>query len=566
MKKSWLFLLGILSASISFGQAGLNTDRERVKTAILLTENERYAEAISSFDALLRNNPKDGHANFYLGDCYLKRNQLDSAILIWNRGYENNLKSPEAEQLSISFLGKFRALWIAGDTSSASAMLLKAEAIQTLNGKKDKKEVRNVKMAELYRLAAGTKILSNIKDISGAIKLITKAYKLDPTNEDHNLLMGDAIYQRDLIIAKNSKEPLIATDAVAEYNQLLGVNPKNIRALYRKGLIYQATKSYDVALIEFKNMIGLDSTFAPAYRSMGQIYADKGDMKKALFYWKKYLKINDNLEARNRIALVIYSAGMYCEFLEEIEVFFAQNIATLDQTHLFIEATLRCDNKTADYQKALTLNTQILNAIPTENQTFVDLYNQAKLLKKTGQDSLSILYFDRVLPMTDSTFYIKEIAPLLTKYYYEKKDYVRAINCYSKLGSINGLGYEDAFYFGYCYYKLSDFKKADSAFSISARLNDKWTAPLYYMAICKVKLDTKNENLAFNDFLSLSALITPEVRASDPTLKKYALEAAKYLAAYYKNTNDPKNARIQFEIIYAIDPKNVDAKNELGIK
>lgn len=564
--KTTLLLLGAIWVISVKGQSTLNADKERVKTAILLTENERYAEAIGSFNQLLSANPKDGHANFYLGDCYLKRSQQDSAISVWSRGYDNTIKLPETEQLAINYIGKFRALWCLGDTSAASAMFQKAEALQTLNGKKEKKDVRNIKMAELYRLAAETKILSNIKDISGAIKLITKAYKLDPTNEDHYLLMGDAIYQRDLIIAKNSKEPLIASDAVAEYNQLLGVNPKNIRALYRKGLIYQATKSYDVALIEFKNMIGLDSTFAPAYRSMGQIYADKGDMKKALFYWKKYLKINDNLEARNRIALVIYGAGMYCEFLEEIEVFFSQNVATKDLKNLFVEATLRCNNNTVNYEKALSLNSEILNGIPFENQSFTDLYNQAKLLKKSGQDSLSILYFDRVLPMTDSSFYIKEIAPILTKHYYEKKDYVRAINCYSKLGSINGLSFEDAFYFGYCYYKMSDFKNADSAFSISAKLNDKWSAPIYYMAMCKLKLDTKNEYLAFNDFLKLSELITPELRGTDPTLKRYSLEAAKYLGAYYKNNNDPKTAKIHWQTVYELDPKNTDAKSELGIK
>lgn len=566
MKTIILFILATHWVAISFGQAILNTDRERVKAAINLTENERYSEAIAYYNKLLVTNPKDGHANFYLGDCYLKRGQIDSAVFIWNRGYESNLSSVETERLAINFVGKYRALWITGDTSAASGMLLKAEALQTLNGKKEKKGIRNVKMAELYRLAAETKILSQIKDISGAMQYITKAYKLDPSNEEHNLLMGDAIYQRDLIIAKSSNEPLIASDAVAEYNQLLGVNPKNLRALYRKGLIYQATKSYDVALIEFENIIKLDSTFAPAYRSIGQIYADKGDMKKALLNWKKYLKINDNLEARNRISLIIYSAGMYCEFLEEIEAFFTKNIATKEQKHLFIEATLRCNNNSVDYNKALTLNSAILNEIPVESQSFIDIYNQAKLLKKIGQDSLSLVYFDRALPMTDSSFYIKEIAPVLTKYFYEKKDYVKAISCYSKLGSINGLGFEDAFYFGYCYYKLSDFKNADSAFSVSAKLNDKWSAPFYYMAMCKVKLDTKNEYLAFNDFQTLSTLITPEIRAADPTLKRYALEAAKYLAAYYKNNNDPKNARIQFQVIYEIDPKNVDAKMELGIK
>jgi lipoprotein NlpI len=86
------------------------------------------------------------------------------------------------------------------------------------------------------------------------------------------------------------------------------------------------------------------------------------------------------------------------------------------------------------------------------------------------------------------------------------------------------------------------------------------------MAMCKLKLDTKNEYLAFNDFLKLSELITPELRGTDPTLKRYSLEAAKYLGAYYKNNNDPKTAKIHWQTVYELDPKNADAKSELGIK
>ena len=130
--KTTLLLLGAIWVISVEGQSTLNADKERVKTAILLTENERYAEAIGSFNQLLLANPKDGHANFYLGDCYLKRSQQDSAIAVWSRGYDNTLKLPETDQLAINYLGKFRALWCLGDTSAASAMFQKAEALQTL--------------------------------------------------------------------------------------------------------------------------------------------------------------------------------------------------------------------------------------------------------------------------------------------------------------------------------------------------------------------------------------------------------------------------------------------------
>jgi len=61
--KTTLLLLGAIWVISVKGQSTLNADKERVKTAILLTENERYAEAIGSFNQLLLANPKDGFGN-----------------------------------------------------------------------------------------------------------------------------------------------------------------------------------------------------------------------------------------------------------------------------------------------------------------------------------------------------------------------------------------------------------------------------------------------------------------------------------------------------------------------
>jgi len=126
----------VLFSSILFGVSSVFA--QTLNEAIYKTENERYADALRDFSLLVNKEPSNGDVYFYYGDCYFEKGEIDSAILIWNKGYEMDKLSP------MPFVGKFRVLWLNGDKPGAQGEILKA--MELTKGKK-----MNLKRAEVIR-------------------------------------------------------------------------------------------------------------------------------------------------------------------------------------------------------------------------------------------------------------------------------------------------------------------------------------------------------------------------------------------------------------------------------
>jgi len=169
---------------------------QTLKDAIYKTENERYADALVDFKGLVAKEPANGDVYFYYGDCYFEKGEVDSAILIWNRGYEMD------KLTAMPSVGKFRVLWLKGDKAGAQA-----EALKAMELTKSKK--LNLKRAEVIRGIAEMYIEAESKDLDQAIILLQEAIEKDPSNEDNYLLQGDALY---------AKTPQDASPAIKSYN------------------------------------------------------------------------------------------------------------------------------------------------------------------------------------------------------------------------------------------------------------------------------------------------------------------------------------------------------------
>ena len=124
-----LFLIGAaFLSSLAFGQT--------LKDAIYKTDNERYADAIKDFAALVKADPMNGELYFYYGDCYFDKGLVDSAKMMWNKSYEVD------KLRALPFVAAGRVLWIDGKKPEAKVEFDKAFALT----KKDK-----LKRAEVIR-------------------------------------------------------------------------------------------------------------------------------------------------------------------------------------------------------------------------------------------------------------------------------------------------------------------------------------------------------------------------------------------------------------------------------
>ena len=209
MKATVFFAVLLLSVTDVVSQS--------LSEAIYKTENERYADALLDFKALVAKEPTNGDVYFYYGDCYFEKGEIDSAIMVWNKGYEMDQLTP------MPLVGKFRVLWLKGDKPGAQGEVLKA--MELTKGKKT-----NIKRAEVIRGVAEMYIESETKDLDQALLLLQEAITKDPSNEDNYLLQGDALY---------AKTPQDATPAIKSYNLALDINKKSPRGKLRVANIYQ---------------------------------------------------------------------------------------------------------------------------------------------------------------------------------------------------------------------------------------------------------------------------------------------------------------------------------------
>ena len=197
-----LLLSTLLLTGYSFAQT--------LQSANNKAENERYRDAINEFKKLIAADPINGENYFYYGDCYFEMEDLDSAKMMWRKGYEVD------KVRALPIVGYGRVLWLEGKTTEAKAEFTKA----LLLAKKDK-----LKKAEVIRGIAEVYIEAPNKNLDEALILLEEAIIKDPKNEDNLLLKGDALY---------AKTPDNASLAIKSYLAVLDINPKSARGVVRR--------------------------------------------------------------------------------------------------------------------------------------------------------------------------------------------------------------------------------------------------------------------------------------------------------------------------------------------
>src|ERR1700741_2359125 len=213
MKKVITISAGILLASTSFAQT--------LQDAMTKTDNERFAAAAADFRALIAKEPAKGENYFYYGENFLKKGDLDSANIFYQKGTEVNATYP------LNYVGLGKVLWYKGNTSDAKAQFYKAA---TLGANKN---------AEVMRRTAEAYINAENKNLDEALNLLNAAIKIEPKNPENYILKGDALLE---------KNPTDGGAPIKEYSKATELNPKSAKGILRQGKLYQRGRNYQLAL------------------------------------------------------------------------------------------------------------------------------------------------------------------------------------------------------------------------------------------------------------------------------------------------------------------------------
>jgi tetratricopeptide (TPR) repeat protein len=534
--KRILLLSTLLISGLHYAQS--------LQVANAKTENERYRDAINDFKKLVATDPINGENYFYFGDCYFEMEELDSAKIMWKKGYEVD------KLRALPLVGQGRVLWLEGNANGAKAEFTKA----LLLTKKDK-----LKKAEVIRGIVEIYVEAPTKNLDEALILIEEAILKDPTNEDNYLLKGDALY------ARNSSD---ASEALKAYNQVLVINPKSPRGIVRKALIYQRARNEAEANKMYNEAKAIDPTYAPAYRLNAELFMMFGKNDKAIENWLKYLELNNNIESRYRYVNALYGASQWCVMLPQLDILIASNMNNFFIQRFYAFAYANCATDSLNLDKALSASDRFFTMVPTDKINYQDHKLRGTLYQKKAQDSLAILAFEQAASMNDIAY--KELINDLIKLYNKNKMYEKLILAYEVRRQKNGklLAQEEydlgkAYYFG-----RNDYQAADSIFQVVIKNDSTYVPAHIYRGRSNYKMDTNNEKwMAFPHYLKVTEIVKPEDR-SQASKKAFVLESLRYVADYYsKSSNkDLDKAKKYFEEILVIEPTDANAKKALGIK
>lgn len=524
----------IIAFSFLFGSLA---NAQTLEDAIKKTDNERYAAARTVFNALIAKEPTKADNYFYFGENYFKNDELDSANLMWQKGH--SLDALNA--LNIVGLGKY--YWYKGDTIKGRIEFIKAE---TLTKRKN---------AEVLRRTAEVFTYAPIKRLDEAIRLLDLAVKLDAKNPESYLILGDALLE---------KTPTNGSPAIEKYNLALNLNPKSSKSIVRTAKLYQRARNYELADQKYKEAQSLDPTYAPAFRENAELNMMFNQSSKAIENWKKYLELNNSIEARYRYATSLFSGKKYCEAVTELSDLQKNGFNNFYVQRMLTYSYAECpgDDAKAGFEKGLTASDNFFKLVPTEKIIGLDYKYKGTLLSKSGKDSLAIAQYE--LAATKDTAIAKDMYTEIAKIYSKAKKYNEVIATYNKKmnGNPNNITPQEYYDFGKAYYfGPKNYAMADTCFRRLAERSPSYAVSYFWLARCKYKFETPTTKwLAKDNYKKYLDMLKPE-EMGNASYKAFSIEAAKYMGDYYVNSTEKnkEEAKKYWGYVKTLDPADKQA-------
>ena len=515
-----------------------------LNSALKLASSEQYEAAGQAFEALLKKEPANGDVYYFYGEAVIKEylsdtlsNSIKEMAGKADQLFKKGIEQDPTNQINNVGLGSI-VLFLKSDTVAADKFFSKAEAALPL-----KVKFMTPRDARILTKLGTAQLLGSVNRFNKALGYLTRAQEIEPNNPSIYLAMGDVyIMQND---AKN---------ALASYKRSLYLDPKSPLPNIKIGNIYMRAPNLAAARPYFEEARGIDSTFAPVYRQLGELYTMAGQFNLSKINFRKFLDLSgDNIPAKIQYAKALFRTRDFTTALTTLEEVLAVDKS---RNYLYRLAAYCCyDKKPPELEKGRIYieeffkNTNSEGIIPRDY-----LYYSRILYKVAKNDSLTLVKafdaFNKAYALdTNNVSLVSEIA---FNYYYSRKykDAIKWLNLKNRKGKSDK---DDLMLIGKSYYQLKEFHNADSIFNkVIANQPDNMQAYVY-LARTASSLDPSSElGLAKPKF---EALVE---KAGTETTKfaKELQEAYTYLGFYNLQKKDFPNAKLWYKKLYELDPAN----------
>lgn len=278
----------------------------QVPAGIKFLNYEKYNSAKTAFQKAVNDNPKDAQAIYWLGQALIasdnstpSKEQIEAARAL----YQKALTDIGSDPWLLVGMGHLELLQ-KGDMNSVKQKFEQAITASTETKGKNKGKPNADILNAIGR--ANAYAPSGYGDYPYAIDKLKQAAAIDLTNPDIYINMGINYLKMG---GENGGE------AVKAYQEAITRDPKNAKANFRMGKIYQSQNNKELFDQYFNAAIAADPAFPPVYYTLYEYYANR-DVNMAKDYLDKYTA-NADKDPRNDLYMAdyLFRAGKYAESL-----------------------------------------------------------------------------------------------------------------------------------------------------------------------------------------------------------------------------------------------------------
>jgi tetratricopeptide (TPR) repeat protein len=354
--------------------------QQDLKSAIYLTKSQRFDDAEVAFKKLIKAEPNNGAAYFYLGDNFISAYMVDTVSVSIKElvsqalpVYQDGVKADTANPLN--YIGIGRMYLLQGNKVKANENFAKAKSfLPPYKAGKEKKIKEPGKYSLVLTALAEAQLKSNSVDTAVALPLLRESMRIDPKNPVSCNVLGDVYMMAGM-----------TSDAIKYYGRADDMDSTQLDAKIKRGNIYMRAENLNAAIPYFEQAIKLDPNFAPAYKELGELYQLAGKYERSKANYKKYLDLSgNNVPAKVRYAISLFKAKDHDEAINQIV-----EILKVDKSRNYlnrIAAYCYHDKKQPDYDKAKMYMEDFLKNSTEDKIIRKDYQYYGRILTKRNDD------------------------------------------------------------------------------------------------------------------------------------------------------------------------------------
>ena len=454
---------------------------------------------------------KEEQANYLLGLAELGLDNKDAARQIFSKNPEN----------FYSQAGMARVLFAEGKKDEASKILM------AIVDKAKKKEW------EKYKAAADAITYTNGGNTQDAIAWYQKALEINPGEANTLIGLGDAYL----------KTQGGGGNAMSNYEKAVEKGTNNSLAYAKIGSLWYAAHKYDDALKSFGQAKDTDPSNPLPYKELANAYYRAGKYDNALTNSEKFLSLSDkSIDDQITYANLLFLSKKYPEAQAKIQELLGKGV---DKPYLYRLIGYSA-YETKDYPKART-NMQTFFSKQKDATKFIgdDYIYYGKIMSALANEdtahakmySDSAEYYFSQVTVIDPTANKATLYRQIAEGYKDSKDYAKAGEFFGKTVEADTAATNlDYFNWGLYLYYGKKFPESAKAFAaMRAKYPDEAITP-YWQGRAAAALDQDAKTGAAVPFYKEWLASPKEHKDAD------LMNAYQYLAFYYYNTNNEKEA------------------------